>query len=70
MLAHSVAALSYVPAAPLVAPASFPAVTMMESKADLVTMAEKLNPIVGFWDPLGLGAHMEIEPLALAPTAP
>lgn len=44
----SVAALSYAPATPFVAPRA-PAVSMMESKADLVTMAEKLNPVIGFW---------------------
>jgi len=28
--------------------------TVMETKADLEAMAGKLNPVVGFWDPLGL----------------
>jgi hypothetical protein len=30
-----------------------PRTVMMEAKADLESMAQKLNPVVGFWDPLG-----------------
>ena len=30
----------------------------MESVADLETLAEKCNPVVGFWDPIGLTANV------------
>ena len=51
-------ALSLAPAAAYVAPAaSAPSkVVMQETKADLEAMAQELNPIVGFYDPLGLSS--------------
>jgi len=47
---------SAVPAfqAPIAAPAARAAAPVMETKADLVTLAPKLNPLVEFWDPLNL----------------
>ena len=33
------------------------ATVQMESVADLETLAEKCNPVVGFWDPIGLTAN-------------
>jgi len=49
MLAIQSASVAF---APVVAPRSAPVV--METKADLEAMAVKLNPVVKFWDPLGL----------------
>lgn len=51
------AILSLAASASAFAPASKPAratVAVQESKADLEAMAKKLNPIVGFYDPLNL----------------
>jgi hypothetical protein len=53
----AVAILSLAASASAFAPASKPArgsVAVQESKADLEVMAKKLNPIVGFYDPLNL----------------
>jgi len=38
--------------APVVKPAT--RVVMSETKADLEALAKELNPVVPFWDPLGL----------------
>ena len=56
----SVLALTMVASAAAFAPASNPAsasitsTQLSETTADLKTMAPKLNPLVGFWDPLQL----------------
>jgi len=51
---HSVAALGFAPSMGVRAPAMPGVSVTMETKADLEAMAQKLNPVVGFWDPLGL----------------
>jgi len=46
------AALGFAPVTPFRAPAR--ANVRMESQADLEVLAKELNPVVGFWDPLGM----------------
>jgi len=57
MLASS--ALGFAPMAPAttVSTAARAAAPAMETKADMVALAEKLNPIVGFWDPMNLSEY-------------
>merc|ERR1719284_1018803 len=53
----SAAALGLAPATVAPAPAALRAATpVMETKADLEALAVKLNPTIGFWDPLGIMA--------------
>ncbi|KAH8061712.1 chlorophyll A-B binding protein [Aureococcus anophagefferens] len=49
-------ALSLAPAAYAAPRPRSPKVVMQETKADLEAMAKELNPIVGFYDPLGLSS--------------
>ena len=55
-LALFAASASFAPAAPLahVASAARASAVVMETKGDLATLANKLNPAVGFWDPMKL----------------
>jgi len=48
-------ALSFAPAAPALAGARSSVSAKMESVEDLKVLAKKLNPILGYWNPLGLG---------------
>jgi len=50
-LSLSAAAMGYAPMQAVRAPAMN---VRMETKTDLVALSEKLNPVVGFWDPLGM----------------
>jgi len=47
---------SFAPVVTPVAPAARSVAPVMETSADLEALATKLNPIVGFYDPLGLSA--------------
>merc|ERR1719361_411234 len=57
MLSTAAAALSFAPTAPVSAPvlsSARSAAPVMETKADLEALAKKLNPVIGFWDPMNL----------------
>jgi hypothetical protein len=54
MLSLSVASMSFAPVAHVSSPVAPRSTIVMETKADLEAMAVKLNPIVKFWDPLGM----------------
>jgi len=53
MLSIASALPAFAPVTPLSAPSRAVSVTM-ETKADLEALASKLNPVVGFWDPMNL----------------
>ena len=56
MLSLALSSLAYVPLAPL-APAAHRCSPVMETKADLESLASACNPIIGFWDPLNLADY-------------
>tara|TARA_B100000524_G_scaffold138851_1_gene69567 strand:+ start:3549 stop:4394 length:846 start_codon:yes stop_codon:yes gene_type:complete len=61
MLALALNSLSYAPVMPAVQPSSVTRTVapVMETLEDLKTMAPKLNPVVGYWNPLCLGESVD-----------
>jgi len=60
MLASIHSSLGFAPTAPLRAPAMRTTAPVMETVEDLEVLATKLNPIVGYWNPLGLGEEAAV----------
>jgi hypothetical protein len=54
MLSAFSGSIAFTPTAGVRAPTVTSASVRMETKADLEVLAQKLNPVVGFYDPLGL----------------
>jgi len=56
-MALSIASLSTTAFAGAVAPVAQRSLVKMETAADLKSLADKLNPVVGFWDPMNLAEY-------------
>merc|ERR1719163_2010661 len=58
MLSIASSVVAFAPVAPVATARACRANVNMESVADLEALAEKCNPVVGFWDPIGLTTNI------------
>jgi hypothetical protein len=61
MFVATLSALSFAPTVPLSQPTQGRSSVVMETLDDLKTLASKSNPVLGFWDPLGLTEYDQFE---------